>query len=1563
MRTVRALCLATLLLLTPLSLLATPATAVDTSVNVDTTWSGAIVLTGNVTVMNGSTLTLSPGTTVDGGDGYWIRVEGTLSASHSDFFSSQVPLTSGSHGAGLWTGIYVTNKGHAVLSEVTIENAKTGIKVEGNLSANKVTIKDSYIGINVIGSADITSLTAQHIDYEVLRNSGFLNLSSGTFTDIAGGLWSTGISTVDTLAISQAGTGLRSTSGTLSATGIGFFDTTVAIASQQGASTTVDSITANNVALLIDAADSDDLTISSAAVSGQRLLLANGASTFSIDDVEFEGRLSQSLAVVDQRCTGTCSWSNIDISNATNGFFLSGQGNHSISNLDLSVVERGIEGTGDGHIILDIANLTAGTKGIEMRDPDSTFNEVIIEMTSSDSTAIDILDGNHQWSTVSASKAYVAQDTSSVGLAAWYTDIDATSFSLLNFGNGILANHAEITGSTFSVQDGKGIGIGLEHSSLSTDSLNTRVYPEGVILDKTSHLHISDWTAATHTTPLSISTSSSATIRNFQPQNTQQSSSDALGDGTLIYGGTTTAIIAVSSASYLEETPVTFTDLTGNPVQATINVHGFSLQSDVNGGATLPLLSSGSSVDVTLAGAGVRVVLFGSQMGQSVQVPVIPQGDWTISTGQFVFLGPRPDGLPHTMTGDLTISTGAGLELSETTLSLPASGVVEVEGSGELTGSGATLVANSVSLGIDSVLTQSDGGQAMTIDSNITWVCQSTRSSSNIIILGSLVLQPGCTVEMLEGNVEGTVTALTSAELTILSSLQLTVLDKGEPVEGALIMIDGASTTTDSNGEVSTTATARHVDDNSETIGGTKNINLQIGSFMDFVTWDSSSSFEHTFMASAITPGTLSNWLVLEAQWSPYFLDGDLDVEALGTLTIDDGVSLRISEGSKISVDGRIDAGAATLSSTGSGARWGGFVMQGAGSTIDLSQTNIVEASPALNVENQGTFIGDGITIARSSGADSLILINSNSQANITLKNSHMYDAGNGCIKAFPSSSHLILSEVTLESCNGIGVWARQIALDFDSLTLGENISTGFDFTAVTGELTNVDASMFNGDGNILALDSIDGDFIVSHLNGTVGSSAGITAANSRNIQMSHIQLTGSPGLDFDNSAGNIHDVILNGLGSGTAFISHHGRSSDSLIIEDMIAFSYSVGIDLHTDEGDDATAPLIVRGPDIICSTVLSSENYPARIEGGVTHGTISASGTIPIDLIDTSTLNPSMFDGAELRTWKTFTLDATLNGAPQDVEFSIHTIGLSPEYTASASGNSLLVEIPVSYASNGTSSELVSFNITTQASGLPNTIHTTTYSESISQYIEIILLSNNPPTIEITEPYSGERVMESVHLLASVDISDDLDSIEDLVLVWIISDSAGVEVMRGPNELQYNITDLQYGLYVLEVQVTDTLGATSSAAVDFEVTELDSDGDWTNTCVFTIDTGVWFDPTNGYSCGPDSEDTDDDNDGHPDTRDAYSVDPCAWLDTDNDGLPDTVDCPEGKTTYLVADQDDDGDGVLDILEGETTTESGDFSTSTLLLIVLILGGLILFVMRMKQGGGELGSIDERHL
>ena len=515
MRTVRALCLALLLVLTPLSLMAPTVHASDSVIQVNTTWSGDVILSGNVTVENGTTLTLSPGTTVDGGDGYWIRVDGTLLASFSTFFSSQTPLTAGSHGAGLWTGLYIADKGHAVLNTVSIENAKTAVKVDGHLTAEKLTLTDAYIGINNQASSDIDTLTAEHVDYEVVRNSGHLNLSGGTFTDVAGGVWSTGTTTVDTITMTQVGTGLRSSSGSLSATGMGFFETTVAIASQEGASTTVNSITGEGIALFIDAANSDDLTVSNAVISGHRLLLSNGATSFTVGDVDFVGNVSEPSAVVDLRCLGDCTMNDVNISNVNNGLSLSGHGNHTLTGLELVAFDRGIEGTGLGLLSLDWTNVTAGTTGIELRDPDSVFGTVFVEMTSTASTAFDILGGSHTWGDISASKVYSSQDTSSLGLAAWYTDIAATSLTFLHYGNGIQANHATLSSDSFSIKDGNGVGIEMEQSSLVSDSLTTRVYPDAVVLESASMLHLSNWLAMTHTTPLSISSESSATVRDF----------------------------------------------------------------------------------------------------------------------------------------------------------------------------------------------------------------------------------------------------------------------------------------------------------------------------------------------------------------------------------------------------------------------------------------------------------------------------------------------------------------------------------------------------------------------------------------------------------------------------------------------------------------------------------------------------------------------------------------------------------------------------------------------------------------------------------------------------------------------------------------------------------------------------------------------------------------------------------------------------------------------------------------------------------------------------------------
>ena len=57
------------------------------------------------------------------------------------------------------------------------------------------------------------------------------------------------------------------------------------------------------------------------------------------------------------------------------------------------------------------------------------------------------------------------------------------------------------------------------------------------------------------------------------------------------------------------------------------------------------------------------------------------------------------------------------------------------------------------------------------------------------------------------------------------------------------------------------------------------------------------------------------------------------------------------------------------------------------------------------------------------------------------------------------------------------------------------------------------------------------------------------------------------------------------------------------------------------------------------------------------------------------------------------------------------------------------------------------------------------------------------------------------------------------------------------------------------------------------------------------------------------------------PIVKDAFPLDGCAYLDTDGDTQPDDLNCPEGVTSWLTVDMDDDGDGIPDSLEG---VESG---------------------------------------
>ena len=102
----------------------------------------------------------------------------------------------------------------------------------------------------------------------------------------------------------------------------------------------------------------------------------------------------------------------------------------------------------------------------------------------------------------------------------------------------------------------------------------------------------------------------------------------------------------------------------------------------------------------------------------------------------------------------------------------------------------------------------------------------------------------------------------------------------------------------------------------------------------------------------------------------------------------------------------------------------------------------------------------------------------------------------------------------------------------------------------------------------------------------------------------------------------------------------------------------------------------------------------------------------------------------------------------------------------------------------------------------------------------------------------------------------------------------------------------------------------------IDNEIdTDDDNDGYPDEIDAFPLDQNEWID-TDEDGIGNDA-DIDDDNDGMIDSWDPFPLDPCADTDSDSDGMPDDIllylPC---ISTDLITDDDDDGDGILDIYD-----------------------------------------------
>ena len=230
----------------------------------DTTWSGNITLDSDVVVASGSTLTIEPGTVIDGGNGHAIEVLGSLIVADAHFLSSASPTAQSSHGQGLWQGIIVNAGGHATLTNVTIENANVGVKSYGSLFANELTVADAYFAVKNYGQSYLTNLTTDSIDYDAVLNQGDTIIQDAELTNSSTGIYTAGTLTATNINMSHVGTGVAAISGLATVDNVVFSDVSVGLGSSQGVKFSASDITGNQLSLLVDLADSDDFTLSSA---------------------------------------------------------------------------------------------------------------------------------------------------------------------------------------------------------------------------------------------------------------------------------------------------------------------------------------------------------------------------------------------------------------------------------------------------------------------------------------------------------------------------------------------------------------------------------------------------------------------------------------------------------------------------------------------------------------------------------------------------------------------------------------------------------------------------------------------------------------------------------------------------------------------------------------------------------------------------------------------------------------------------------------------------------------------------------------------------------------------------------------------------------------------------------------------------------------------------------------------------------------------------------------------------------------------------------------------------
>ncbi len=1562
-----ALCLGILLTASLLAWAPTAKAASGTVITDQTTWAGYNAVAGDITIMSGAKLVLEPGTILNLTEDSILIVEGTLEVrgtaeNPTTIYGSHIAPTSNS---ARWEGIQVTQMGSMSTKNLILSDARGGIHVLGSLDVQGATlVRNTTVGFYIEGSMTVTggAPACDLIGNACLLVEGTMSSATLDVTNSSRALVSRngGSATVATLSATAVGIAIEVTDGSTVDVGTMKLDDVMAGVLASGAvAADIDTIIAEGaVGTGLDVTDVSGIDVEEMRSDGgvwTRLLRGSSIHGLSVGDIDATGA-SDGAWGIEVDVAGNASIGGGNLTGYTNGVLVRGSGSTDLGELNISAVEVALSASGGGDLTADSGNWSDAVTIASITCSSSVLTTMTLYGSSTTETGIEYITGSHSLPAVSIQRPYHSQDRISVGIRALWSDLDVDAATLVGWHRGVVVEQdAALSSTSLSVTDGgrdEGASLQVYGGDAAIDSLDTSSAEHGIDLLAGS-AHIGAWTAANHRDhTLAMADGTTAVIRSL-PAFATNGPYDAFGDGSLLWGGSTSARVQVTSADHLTESTVTVTDLSAVVVpDVTVTAHGFTATTDASGQVTLPLLANGSDVSaVATDGTGTSVSL--SSPSGTVQLPLLPEvGEWVITSGVDAELHGGTFALP----GNLTIESSASLKLVDATLTLPANGTFTATGSGELFGVGGTISGGA---GSHSTAGHPYAGEAagLTIAHPVSLACSSQISMTGVAFTDQLSLGDGCTVRVF-GSIEGDVTLGTGAEAEVISGLQLRVLDKGVPVMGAAVHVQGQDLTTDSAGIITTSAQARLIDSTGISETGTLAVNIVHSGVSEWKAWDTSETVSMDVMVSTLEGGIIDGWTRIDATFSPYHLANDLTVPTGRTLQLLQGSSIAISNTSSILVAGSLVMDDATLT----GSNWLALRVTGQAS-IDGGQIS----GGSIVVESTGT--ADLVDVIVTGSEVSV----SGGEAALTLTGGIVMQAER-CLRADGAGTLLSLHGTTLQACDQHALWATESTVELTDVVLAAGSGTGLWLQRASGNVTGLNATAHDGDGPVLRLDAIDSLKISGGAMRSGGTSPAITIDHSDAIDLRLMTILGAPALLIEESAGDIADLILDGEGSNGSGIEVFGSTADPLALHELDVAGHQTALNLRGGVDDADNPPIETTDCILNGATSIDADGLPFLSSGDDLSGAVLLDATTKRfigTIIDSEPASFSVAGNAVLRFGMTHSLIIV-----DDLAAAI------PNATANISVPSFSAELPTQQIDgvDDGSTFVVIHRIVTETED--RTTSSGYYSASADSHlpiegafaigasaeatVRVMLQANDPPQAMILEPDGAVNQPEGQNIILRAAGTDpDTGHAEALTFAWYLTgvgdSSLDTPMMTG---FQGSVF-IEQGEWTLWLVVTDPVGATATDSIAVTITPPDNDLDFISTC--PVDgASPWYDLTELRHCGPDLWDLDDDNDGWKDDQDAFPKDACAAKDTDDDGLPDSIE--EGCTTTLTADDDDDNDGIPDTHDPAPTkpgTGSEEVESSNLvklfspgvILPVLAAFAVIGFLMRQRIGGS--GSAD----